>query len=476
MSNLKRNFGYNFLYQIFIMFTPFVTAPYISRVLEADGVGIYSYTSSIVSYFLLFASLGTVSYGMREIARNKEDKKTLSKIFWEIELITVFTSIVCLCLWIGLIFISDSNRWYFLSLTPLILGVMFDISWLFNGLEEVKTMVTRNSLIKIIGILLLFVLVRDKNDLIIYIIIQSATVCIANAIMWLEVPKYIEKVKFRELIYKKHIKETFIYFIPTVATSIYTVLDKTLIGIITNDSYANGYYEQATKIVNMMKAAVFTSINIVVGSRNSYLFSVNKVEEARNITLRSLNFVLFLGIGSVFGICAVASTFVPLFFGKGYDPVIDMLCLLSPIVLIIGISNCLGSQYYNPIGKRAQSAKYLIAGSFVNLIINLFLIPAFGANGAIISSLIAELFITFLYLKNCNSFITLNNILLFSWKKIIAGIVMYILLNYIQLIIQSHSVIFLLLIILVGIVVYFLLTLMLKDDITVEFKRIFKLR
>ena len=131
--SVKKNYIYRTMYEILVLITPFVTTPYISRVLGADGVGVYSYTYSIMTYFTLFAALGTVSYGAREIAQHRDDKRQSSKLFWEIELMTVATTTICLIVWCVVIIFSRQYRPYFIALIPVLLGTMFDISWYFTG-------------------------------------------------------------------------------------------------------------------------------------------------------------------------------------------------------------------------------------------------------------------------------------------------------------------------------------------------------
>ena len=136
--SVKKNFVYSTLYQIFYVLTPFITAPYISRVLGAEGVGIQSFTTSNQSYFLLIAALGTMSYGAREISMNRDDPYKRSKLFWEIELMTVGTSMVALLGWVVLILSSAAYRQYYVVLTIGIFATLFDITWFFNGIEAQK--------------------------------------------------------------------------------------------------------------------------------------------------------------------------------------------------------------------------------------------------------------------------------------------------------------------------------------------------
>ena len=87
MPSIRKNYTYNLIYQVMTLLTPFITTPYLSRVLGPDGTGIQSYTNSVVQYFAIAAALGTASYGQREIAMHRDDREALNRLFWEIELL-----------------------------------------------------------------------------------------------------------------------------------------------------------------------------------------------------------------------------------------------------------------------------------------------------------------------------------------------------------------------------------------------------
>ena len=461
--SLKKNIAISTLYQILIIILPLITAPYIARVLGPDQSGVYDYTNSIMTYFAMFAALGTASYGVREIARVRDDAAMRSKLFWEIELMTVMTSTVCIIAWFIFIAITPQYKVIYLVLTMGLLSTMFDISWFFAGMEQFKYTVTKNAACKLIGVILMFLFVKKEEDLLLYIIIMISSTMIGNLSMWLYVPRFVKKVDFRTLTFRKHFHETLIYFVPTVATSIYTVLDRTLIGVITKNKAENGFYHYAMQIVNMMKALTFSSLNMVLGSRLSFLFAEKKYDEIKEKIADSTNYILFMGYGICFGVIGVAKRFVPVFLGPGYDRVATMLILMSPIVIIIGISNCLGSQYYTPAGYRKLSAKYIIIGAVVNLLLNLLLIPKYWGYGAITASLIAESVITILYMKNCNGYLRVETIIKDSWKKIIAGVVMLIVIRALDGIISS-DILALLVEIAVGFTVYCAVIVLLRDS------------
>lgn len=465
--SIKKNLAYSTFYQILTMIIPLITAPYVSRVIGVEGIGTYSYITSIQTYFSLFAALGTATYGTREIARNRNDKHKTSILFWEIELLTVFTSLICLFAWCMFIGFSNTYKVFYTILTLNLFNTMFDITWLYNGLEKFKYTVIRNSFFKILGIILLFVCIKSSNDLLLYIIINCVTGLLGTLSMWLYLPKFVNKVSIKELNVFKHFKTTLVYFVPTIATSIYTVLDKTLLGVLVNDNKENGYYEQATKIINMTKSITFSSLNSVLTARMSYLFAEKKQEEIHSRINTSINYILFMGLGIMFGIISIADDFVPIFFGQGYDKVILLLKLLSPLPLIIGISNCLGSHYYTPAGLKSKSSKFIIIGAVVNFTLNIVFIPKLLSTGAIIATLVAELIITLLYLRFCNGYLKINNLLKFSWKKLAGALIMWLSIEFIPQIFVN-SLVMVVFKILFGICIYVSILILLKDDFTVD--------
>ena len=203
--SLKKNIAISTLYQILLIILPIVTAPYIARVLGPDQSGVYDYTTSIMTYFAMFAALGTASYGVREIARVRDDAAMRSKLFWEIELMTVMTSSVCIVVWFIFIALTPQYKTIYLVLTMGLLSTMFDISWFFAGMEQFKYTVTKNAACKLIGVILMFLFVKKQEDLLLYVIIIISSTMIGNLSMWLYVPRFVEKVDFRTFTFRKHL-------------------------------------------------------------------------------------------------------------------------------------------------------------------------------------------------------------------------------------------------------------------------------
>ena len=400
MPSIRKNYTYNLIYQIMTLLTPFITTPYLSRVLGPDGTGIQSYTNSVVQYFAIAAALGTASYGQREIARSRDDKEALGRLFWEIELLCAGTT----------------------SMT--LIAVAFDISWFFGGLEQYGLIVVRNMAVKCVGIAMLFLFIRTKNDLLLYVSLTAATGLLGNISMWGYLRQFVGKPDISQLRPFRHLKETFVYFIPTIATSVYTILDKTMLGWFTGqDKSQNGYYEYATGFVNMSKILIM-SFNAVMSARMSYLFGAGRIAEIQERIQGSMDFVLFLAVPITLGLAGIAGDFVPWFLGAEYRPVISLMYVCAPLVFVVGLSDCVGSQILTPGGMRAQSSRVIVAGAGVNFLLNLVLIPRFLASGAAAASVIAECFITIFYLWLGRGFVKPSMIWKYGWRRLLAGLAM----------------------------------------------------
>jgi O-antigen/teichoic acid export membrane protein len=432
--SIRKNFILSTAYQIILVIVPLITAPYIARVLGPSGEGIYSYTNSIELYFAMVAELGTMSYGAREIARARDNPEERTHIFWEIEILTIITTCIMLGCWAVFIACSSQYRILYIILSLNILNCLFDVSWFFAGMEQFQYTVAINTIFKVLGTIALFLFVKDEGDLALYTLIMNLTTLLGTMTMWIALPKFLVRVKLGNLHLKKHLKETLVYFLPSVATSIYVYLDKTLLGVITKDSMQNGYYEAATKVVNLLKAVTFTSINSVVGSRISYLFAEEKYDEIHRRINDSMDYILFLGTGIFFGLLGVSENFVPWFFGDKYLPTVRILQCLSPLVLIIGISSCISIQYYTPAGLRKKSAVYVIIGASLNLILNLLFIPRWKSEGAAIASVAAELTIAVLCVSNCGDYMTWRHLWKLEWKRLVAAALMLV-----DLLLTAHA-------------------------------------
>lgn len=465
-TSIKKNYLYNLSYQILAIILPLITTPYLSRVLGAENIGIYSYSLSITTYFILFGSLGVAMYGQREIAYIQDSIKKRSKVFFEIILIRSITLGISLLLFYFTFCLNGQYSVYYKILILEIIAHAIDISWYFQGLEEFKKTVIRNTIIKLISVLCIFTLVKTSNDLNRYFIIYVLSTFFGNLSLWIYLPKYIKKTNIKDLNIIRHIRPILMLFIPQIATQIYTVLDKTMIGAIIADKAEVGYYEQAQKIIKLL-LTIATSLGTVMMPRIASTFASGNKQKVREYMNNSFTFIIMLVLPLMFGIISISNNFVPLFYGAGYGKVTPLLCILSPIVVLIGLSNVTGTQFLLPTKQQNKYTLSVIIGAIVNFTLNLILIKKFASIGASIATVIAELSVTITQFILIRKEVQALEVFKKSYKYMIAAIIMFICSNFIDCLISSN----LLSIFLqtsISIIIYFGVLFLLKDKMILE--------
>lgn len=468
-NSIAKNYIYNLIYQMLTIFLPLITTPYLSRILGAKQIGIYGYTTSILAYFILFGSLGIAMYGQREIAYYQNNKRKKSQIFWELMIIRSLSLFVSILLFYFIYADGGKYSLYYKILLIQLVANIFDISWFFQGIEEFDKTVIRNLIVKLICLVLIFTVVKNYNDLWKFFLIYAGAEFIGNISIWVYVPKYIDRVNFKKLNFKKHIKPTLTLFLPQIAIQIYTVLDKTMIGVLTNDMVEVGLYEQAQKIVRA-GVIIVGALQTVMNSRIANAFASNDKEEIHLCLEKSFKFVWLLAIPMMLGLIGIASKFVPWYYGKGFDGVTDILIFTSPILVAIGLNGVTGIQYLVQIGKQNIFTKSVIFGCLINVVCNIALIPKFGGVGAAVASFVAE-FCIFLYQAiYFKEQFTLYQIFKLSYKNLISGILMLIgillLTNYLPV-----SILNTLIEIVVGGIIYVGMLFILKDKFLKDLMR-----
>lgn len=422
-KSVKVNYIYNLIYQLLNLLTPLVTAPYLSRVLKVDGIGEYSYTASIVAYFIMVAALGTLNYGNREISFLQNDREKRTKTFWEIEFLSMMSVAVVLCAYFVFLIFYKEHRLLLLVQALCLLSVAMDIAWLLQGLEEFGKVIGRNIFFKIINLAFIFIFIKKKEDLLIYVTGMCVIELINNIAVWIYVPQYVDAPKFRELHPFSHLKPTLLLFVPTIATTVYTMMDKTMLGVLTHATFENGYYEQATKM-SKMTLTIVTALGTVMIPRIGKYFSEGDDEKVKQLIYESFRFIWFMGLPLCFGLMGVSYNFVPWFYGEDFAPVSALLVVLAFLIPIIGLSNVVGIQYLITTRREYLLTRSVFAGMFANLILNCVLIPRFYSIGAAIASVLAELVITALQIWYVRNELSMRKIFGMSIKYLFSALLM----------------------------------------------------
>lgn len=465
-KNIAKNYMYNLGYQILALVLPLITTPYLSRVLGAENIGIYSYTLSITTYFILFGSLGVSMYGQREIAYVQDDLKKRSCAFFEIFIMKCITLSISLGLFYLSFCLDGQYHLYYIILILEIIANIVDISWYFQGLEEFKKTVIRNSLVKLISVVCIFLFVKSSNDLSKYFVIYVLSTFLGNLSLWMYMPRYVKIQKVKNLNIKRHIKPALMLFIPQIATQVYTVLDKTMIGAIVSNKSEVGYYEQAQKIVKLL-LTLATSLGTVMMPRIASTFARGNRKKVKEYMNKSFAFIMMIAMPLTFGIISTARNFVPLFYGPGYEKVTPLLCVISPIIILIGLSNVTGTQYLLPTKQQNKYTISVIIGATINFILNFILIKKYASLGASIATVFAEFSVTLVQFILIRKEIKIGDIIKLTYKYLISSIIMF----YISMLV-SHFIINNLLSILaqvaISIISYFGVLILLKDKMVIE--------
>lgn len=438
-KSITQNYIYNLTYQVLVLILPLITTPYVSRVLGAENIGIYSYTISITTYFILFGSLGVALYGQRQIAYEQKKGKKLSKTFWEIVLLRFIAMTISMMIFYFVFVNGKQYQIYYQILLLELLANCFDISWFFQGLEEFKKTVSRNMIIKLISVISIFAFVKNVDDLGIYFWIYVLSTLVGNLSLWAYLPKYLKKIKLKQLNIIQHIKPTIGLFVPQIAIQVYTILDKTMIGAIISNKSEVGYYEQSQKIIKIL-LTVITSLGTVMLPRIANTFANGDKEKVIGYMNKSFNMVFLLAFPMIFGIIAVSKSFVPVFFGPGYDKVIILMNIISPILLLIGLSNVTGTQYLLPTKRQKEYTFSVVCGAIINFIMNACLISKFGATGAAIGTIIAELTVTLIQMYTVRKNFKLKEIFKLSKNYVLSSMVMFTVCLFIRKFINNNFV------------------------------------
>ncbi|MBR6168849.1 flippase [Candidatus Saccharibacteria bacterium] len=390
MTNTKKNFVYNTIYQLFSIIVPIILAPFLSRRLGVGGSGIYSYTYSVVYYFTLFTLLGINNYGSRLVAKVREDKKEVSKVFWELASLQLTLGTIMVSLFLIMTFtVFDKYRIIYLIQGLFIFSAALDINWFFYGMEEFKLTVIRSLIIKVINFICILIFVKSPDDVWVYALIMSTSALANQIVLWPFMRTRVIFVRPTIKNMKKHIKPLLVLFIPVIAISIYKIMDKIMIGIISNVNEV-GLYEYGEKI-NSIPLTIIAALGTVMLPKISNLAAKKKRTEIRQYLNKSISFVLFISTPLFYLFAISLNIIVPMYLGNDFSPTSSLTMLLSISLPFVSFANVIRTQYLIPMEKDRIYVTSVVIGAVLNFIVNMLMIPSLGAKGACYGTIIAEI-------------------------------------------------------------------------------------
>lgn len=426
-----KSIGYNSVLNIIktlssILF-PLITLPYINRVLQIDNVGKISFSLSYINYFILIAGLGIATYAVREGGKLRGDVVELSKFTNQVFSINIVATIVSYSLLFFSFFIfSFVEKYevilYILSLN--ILGATLSISWFFSIVEDYMYVTVRTIIIQIISVVLMFLFVKDINDVYIYAFILVFSTSIISLLNLIYIRKYISLRLTLDLELKKHLKPILILFLSSIAITIYVNSDITMLGIISGDYYT-GIYSVSVKVYTILKT-LLTSIFIVSLSRLSYYIASNKNEEYNSLVKTMLSFVILMVLPIIVGIILLSEEIILVIAGENYSESVFSLKILSVAILPSLLATYFSISILLPLGKDKVILVATIVGASINILLNIVFLPLFNDRGAALTTLISEILVVLLMYPRVKKYISIDFGIVFKSAFACLGIFLFI--------------------------------------------------
>lgn len=423
-SSIKLNALLNVIYTIVNMVFPLITYPYVTRVLSATGMGKVSFFTAVSNYAVMVGSLGISTYGIRAVAKVRDDKEELSKVTTELLLLnTIITAIVIGALVVASPFINEFNSEPVLLLINLLIvaATPFGLNWLYSGLEQYAYITKRTILFKTISLAAVFLFVRQKGDYPIYAAITAFSTIGAYICNLLYARKFVAFHSLRGLEYKKHFKPMLLLFASILAVSVYTNLDTIMLGFI-NDNFQVGLYSVASKVKWLLLSAV-NAVSAVLLPRLSNYISHGEKQKYAEALKKSVSFIFLITIPLATYFTLEAKDSIYFLGGSEYSGAILCMQFLMPILVISGFSNVTGNQVLIPQGCDSQFMIAVVVGAVVDIILNAVLMPGLACTGAAIATLAAEFTQMSIQLHFARKDIFKNIHKSTLWKSILAAVI-----------------------------------------------------
>lgn len=463
-ASIKRNYFLSLFINILSLLIPLITTPYISRKLGANGIGIYSYCLSIETYFVILGTLGIPTYAKREIAINRNNSQKLNKIYSELITLQIIMLSISIILYSAItLLVLPTHHLMFLMCGIGIIAAIFDVSWLFQGIEDFATIVKRGIIFKLICLILIFLLVRDESSLYIYAFSLMITNLVCNIWLFSSAKKLIKYKRPNLGQVFRHFKPALYLLLPSMITAIYAVIDKTMLGAITGNMSEVGYYEQSQKIVTV-SLAVITSLGAVLMPRLALLNSEKNLVLFKKYLDKGISALSLLSIPIATGCAIVSNNLVPWFYGEGFEKIIYLLKIFSPMYIFMGISDLIGTQLLLATNKEKSLLRINLATTVLNLTLNALLIPKLQSYGAAIATLISEFIKCISFVIVSRKYISIRNAIKDQSKYLAISLIMGALLLYLRItIVKEPTIINTAIMVIVGATVYVAMLLITKD-------------
>ena len=394
-KSLKMNAAMNAILAVSSFIFPLITFPYVSRVLFPENIGKVSFVGSIITYFDMVAQLGIPTYGIRACSKVRDDREKLTRTVHEILFINLCMTVLSYLILIVLVTIIPrfaDQKILFIAMSSVVFLNSIGMEWLFKAMEQYSYITIRSVVFKLIALLAMFLLVRKKEDYVVYGAISIFASSASNILNLISAKRFIWFHPVGGYDIKHHIAPILVFFAMTCATTVYTNLDTVMVGFIGTDTDV-GYYNAAVKIKNVL-ISVVTSLSAVLLPRLSFYVEKKNMDAFYNACKKALHFVIIATLPLTVFFILFARHGILFLCGNAYLESISPMQWIMPTVFFVGLSNITGIQMLIPLGEERLVLYSVVAGAIVDFVLNLILIPTYASTGAAIGTLCAEIVVT----------------------------------------------------------------------------------
>lgn len=405
-KSIAVNTVFNIAYNLLSILFPLVTSSYLSHLLGPTYLGKVGYAQNIASYFLVAASLGIPTYGTREIAKISKDRALTNKVFSELFLLNLLSTIVCSAGYTTVIICAsgfNSNIHLFLYVGLTLYMNVFNIDWFYKGNEKYVYITVRSFIIKILSLISIFLFVRKQEDYLKYALIVSLAQT-GNYVWNVINLKGRVKLQFSSIGFKQHMKPILILFATMIASDLYNQVDVTMIGSIRTEAEV-GYYSNGIKLIRIA-TSIATAISATILPRLCTYFSEKKIIDFENLFRKTMYYVVLFAAPASLGMLLVSNDLVVVLFGNAFEPTAEVIKILCLLLFIVSISYLMGSVVLTATNQEKRLLYATISGCLTNITLNALFIPKYGINGAAVASICGEMAVLFVHYYYCKKVIS----------------------------------------------------------------------
>ncbi|HDR4539334.1 hypothetical protein COE70_19525 [Bacillus cereus] len=421
MKKLTSNYIFVLLYNLITIITPLFTTPYVSRVLGAGNIGVDAYVNSIVQIFLVFIILNIGVYGRKQIA-SAQTKELVHEEFYSIYSVQFMTTFIVMFFYFLYVNQVSNFQNIFLLYGITLAATGLDIAWYFIGLEKVKHIMIRNILVRLLSIVSIFLFVKNKDDLWVFVLINSVTLLAGQVVTWGSIFKELKQIKLSFKGIKKHLRPILVLSIVPCVSMIYLSINKVVLGKMAH-SVEVGFYNQAYKLIVICMGFI-NALSTVIMPRMVQHYSKGEEAEYRKLITFSVDYIFLTTLPLTVLLILIANVLVPIFLGTAFTPVSNVLITMAPVLILTGLTDVFGVQILLIRGRNRAYAISVIFGAILSVGINALLLPYLKSIGTAVAYVISIFASLLLQMYSSRDF--------FEFRKLVVSLLKYLLFSIIM--------------------------------------------